>query len=350
MIQILLTDIQMLDLFLRFAAVGQMLLLIVLVWYLGPTLCKTSLCLLLLCSIAYLLLTAPVANVHYGWLRPPLLLLTDLSSYALLVVYWATVHHRSLHGNLPLWSKFLLGLWFIWLGYFFLVEQGKGVFHDIHHGILLSLLVYIVIDAFSGLKDDLVERRRRVRLSVIAAGSLYMALLTLVELVLLSLKDHWIFSVANAAMFFIVCLIISGYSISGLRRSQQDATAAPQPGNQQQRPTMKQSAVVTRLKDKMETGLYAINGLSIKQLATEVDVPEHQLRRVINVELGFDNFSHFLNSYRISAVCKKLADPRNQQQPVLTLAFEAGFNSIAPFNRAFKQVTGITPSKYRNQF
>jgi AraC-like DNA-binding protein len=33
--------------------------------------------------------------------------------------------------------------------------------------------------------------------------------------------------------------------------------------------------------------------------------------------------------------------------PILTVALDAGFGSIGPFNRAFKAHTGLTPSEYR---
>jgi len=35
--------------------------------------------------------------------------------------------------------------------------------------------------------------------------------------------------------------------------------------------------------------------------------------------------------------------------PVLTLALDAGFNSLGPFNRAFKAATGLTPSEFRRR-
>ena len=35
--------------------------------------------------------------------------------------------------------------------------------------------------------------------------------------------------------------------------------------------------------------------------------------------------------------------------PVLTIALDTGFQSIGPFNRAFKAHTGLTPTEYRKQ-
>jgi AraC-like DNA-binding protein len=33
--------------------------------------------------------------------------------------------------------------------------------------------------------------------------------------------------------------------------------------------------------------------------------------------------------------------------PVLTIALDLGFGSIGPFNRAFKDATGMTPTEFR---
>ena len=42
-----------------------------------------------------------------------------------------------------------------------------------------------------------------------------------------------------------------------------------------------------------------------------------------------------------------LGDPAQAAVPILTIALDAGFGSIGPFNRAFKAHTGVTPSEYR---
>ena len=34
---------------------------------------------------------------------------------------------------------------------------------------------------------------------------------------------------------------------------------------------------------------------------------------------------------------------------MLTIALDAGFQSLAPFNRAFKADTGLTPTEFRRQ-
>jgi AraC-like DNA-binding protein len=94
---------------------------------------------------------------------------------------------------------------------------------------------------------------------------------------------------------------------------------------------------------------YLEPGLTIAALADKLNMPEHRLRRLINQHLGFRNFSDFLNHHRITAAQARLADTEARHVPVLTIAMDLGYGSLGPFNRAFKERTGLTPSEYRRQ-
>jgi AraC-like DNA-binding protein len=82
-------------------------------------------------------------------------------------------------------------------------------------------------------------------------------------------------------------------------------------------------------------------------LSQKLDIPEYRLRHLINRQLGHRNFSAFVNSYRLAEAEAALSDPSQVAVPILTIALDAGFGSIGPFNRAFKAHTGLTPSEYR---
>src|SRR5207247_2424158 len=92
---------------------------------------------------------------------------------------------------------------------------------------------------------------------------------------------------------------------------------------------------------------YRREGLTIGLLSAELDVPEYRLRQLINEGLGHRNFNAFLNRYRIEEAKAALADPEQNEVPVLTIAMDTGFQSIGPFNRAFKAATDLTPSEFR---
>ncbi len=55
-------------------------------------------------------------------------------------------------------------------------------------------------------------------------------------------------------------------------------------------------------------------------------------------------FNDYINEYRIEALKILLKDPKSKNFTLLSLAFEAGFNSKASFNRAVKKFTGKSPS------
>jgi len=104
-----------------------------------------------------------------------------------------------------------------------------------------------------------------------------------------------------------------------------------------------------KLLGMMDDGYYRETGLTISMLAQSLDYPEHRVRRLINGHLGYRNYSAFLNSYRIAAAMEQLADPEFARTPVLTIALDLGYASLGPFNRAFKDVAGMTPTDFRRQ-
>lgn len=85
--------------------------------------------------------------------------------------------------------------------------------------------------------------------------------------------------------------------------------------------------------------------LTRDSLARNLDTSPRTLSRVLNEGLG-QSFNEFVNRLRVQAVAAELAD-RSRDRDLLQIAFDAGFNSKASFNRAFKVYTGQTPSDFR---
>jgi AraC-like DNA-binding protein len=94
---------------------------------------------------------------------------------------------------------------------------------------------------------------------------------------------------------------------------------------------------------------YRTEDLTLAALASRLAVPEYRLRRLINRRLGHRNFNAFVNGFRLDEARAALRDPTRRALPVLTIALEAGFQSIGPFNRAFKAATGFTPTEFRKE-
>ncbi len=94
---------------------------------------------------------------------------------------------------------------------------------------------------------------------------------------------------------------------------------------------------------------YLEPGLSIADLAKKLAMPQYRLRHLVNKKLGYRNFNALLNEYRIGDACAMLSDLDKNQTPVLTIALTVGYQSIAPFNQAFRELKGITPTEFRKQ-
>jgi AraC-like DNA-binding protein len=127
-----------------------------------------------------------------------------------------------------------------------------------------------------------------------------------------------------------------------LPRSEGDAPLASEPKTT---PQAVNPSLLSRLEQLMtKERIFRQEGMTIGALASRLAVPEERLRRAINEGLGYRNFNAFINHYRLEAA---LSDPSQHDVPVLTIAMDAGFQSLGPFNRAFKADTGTTPTEYR---
>lgn len=112
----------------------------------------------------------------------------------------------------------------------------------------------------------------------------------------------------------------------------------------------KDIAIYERLIDVMEQeAAYTDHGLSIRALSERIGVPEHRLRILINQTMGYRNFPSFVNNYRIAYAKHVLADLEMARLPIVSIAMDAGFQTLSTFNRAFKAAEGETPSVFRER-
>ncbi len=85
--------------------------------------------------------------------------------------------------------------------------------------------------------------------------------------------------------------------------------------------------------------------LTLGILAKKLQTNASFLSKVINNGFGV-NFNDFINGFRVREVKTLLAEPANLNITIMSLAYEAGFNSKATFNRAFKKLTGQNPKDF----
>ena len=90
---------------------------------------------------------------------------------------------------------------------------------------------------------------------------------------------------------------------------------------------------------------YLEPSLTIHDLAAKMEMPAHQLSKVINKEFRC-NFFEFINKYRIDDFKQRAFSPNYKNMTILAIALDCGFNSKSAFNRIFKDVTGLTPGDY----
>ena len=103
-------------------------------------------------------------------------------------------------------------------------------------------------------------------------------------------------------------------------------------------------ALAERIKDLMALDkLYQEPAFSRADLARELNVSENILSRVINCAFE-KSFRKLLNDHRVNEAQLLL---RNSTFQVTQIAFDVGFNSLASFNRVFKDTSGVAPTEYR---
>jgi AraC-like DNA-binding protein len=219
--------------------------------------------------------------------------------------------------------------------------------------LVLGFIALAVGQTIASWPADLVEGRRRLRVFIVGAAALYGGSNAILQ-ILISGRDAA--DVANTANAAVLAGIVTAICYSMLRVAAPDlfpiasvvpaVTTAPGPS------IVAQDAADQRLVDALtrlmaDERIYRHDNITIGTLATKLAVPEYKLRRLINQRLGYRNFNVFLNNHRIEEAKAALADPSQAEVPVITIAMDAGFQSLGPFNRAFKATTGVTPTEYR---
>ncbi|MGR4926929.1 helix-turn-helix domain-containing protein [Bradyrhizobium sp. CAR08] len=217
--------------------------------------------------------------------------------------------------------------------------------------IVLGFIALAIVQTIGSWSADLVERRRRVRVFIVCAAALYGGLNALLQI----LAGSDVGDVANTVNTGVLASIVAAIAYAMMRVDGADlfpAAAEAAPAIAASQPIIGEDAADQKLIDALmrlmaDERIYRQENISIGVLAGRLKIPEYRLRRLINQGLGYRNFNVFLNNHRIEEAKAALADPAQAKVPVITIAMDSGFQSLGPFNRAFKAVTGVTPTEYR---
>lgn len=245
-----------------------------------------------------------------------------------------------------------------------------------HQLVVVTLILHVVYLAIRDFNGDLVEARRRFRCTVATLIPILALAVVVVETGLFGIRISNDLLLLQAITLF---LLVGGFAhwmllprkdlfaehlVQGddkiqLHEPLQSSTnpamvhneSTPIAEDRQDRAGASSidRLEIDRLLKLMVSGVYRKPGLTVGGLANELSIPEHRLRKLINEQLGHRNFTAYLNEYRISEVKSRLADPASARIQIAQIAYEAGFNSIGPFNRAFRQATEQTPTEFRRQ-
>jgi AraC-like DNA-binding protein len=202
--------------------------------------------------------------------------------------------------------------------------------------------------AWRGRAGDLVEARRNLRGRFIFATGFYVLLVTVTGYIAnFERGPSLLFGIVSFGVPFLAAALC--IAMFGIR--QQDLYAAPAVlDGSAAGMDEAQIRLSVKLHDHMERNMpHRDETLTIATLAARLGEQEYRLRRLINGQLGHRNFAAFLNGYRLAEVKAALSDPTQKEVPILTIALDAGFGSLGPFNRAFREAEGMTPSLYRAQ-
>jgi AraC-like DNA-binding protein len=218
--------------------------------------------------------------------------------------------------------------------------------------LLVLLMGHAALLAIRDLGDDLVEPRRRFRVVFAALIGVTGIVLAFAEILYANQSFPPIAFLVQSIAFLALSFAFAIWTL------QTDPVLfAKSPGNDEASRQMQaldagtiageDSDLAKRLTELMEAGIYRETVLTVGGLADRLKTPEHRLRKLINNGLGYRNFTGFLNAYRLEDAKTALADPKQARVQILMIALDLGFGSIAPFNRAFKLATGMTPTAYR---
>lgn len=104
---------------------------------------------------------------------------------------------------------------------------------------------------------------------------------------------------------------------------------------------------LNRLLEAMKTEKpYREGDLTVQKLAESLSIPVNHLSQIINERLG-QNFTDFINAYRVKEVQEMMVDPSRKHYSLLAIAEEVGFKSKSAFNAVFKKHANMTPSEFR---
>lgn len=96
------------------------------------------------------------------------------------------------------------------------------------------------------------------------------------------------------------------------------------------------------VKEKM----YLRHNLTMHQLAKLINTNTSYLSKIIQKTYNM-NFPAFLNTMRINEAKNIIENPQHKNCVISAIAQKCGYKNKSTFNKAFKNIVGLTPKAYR---
>lgn len=215
----------------------------------------------------------------------------------------------------------------------------------------LGFVCLAIYWTFSGWRADLVEDRRVFRWFVIGVQGVLIFFVLFLENFLLT-GGVQAYSSARELTVYAIALLAFGMLVVSMKFDYVSLTQAIRKvtEREEEEEQTRSPFDVNSFNALFRGGaMYREAGLTIAVLAQKLGMPEYRLRSFIHKELGYRNFNAMLHVYRVDEACAILADSQQSHLPVLTVALSVGYQSITPFNNAFRELKGVTPSEFRKR-
>ena len=218
------------------------------------------------------------------------------------------------------------------------------VFSNVASLVCIAAIVSVWHEALSGFSKIRTQQERRFRIIFLSVYSIPVAVAVLWVLGAEagSFAGQW----NDTLLTFCAFIGLAGSRLAVEYRLRTSSAQTNHGVNNDQDAEQLASQVLQALKND---ALLTQPNLKVADLANHIGAQEYKVTRCITSELHFRNFNHMLNKHRIERATRTLKQPKNDHLNVATIAFDCGFNSLGPFNRAFKQHTGMTPREFRQE-
>lgn len=334
----IMTELAKLEVFLRGGAIATLLFCATVFASRGPLNRKDgSVAVLCLGLCAYMMVSSPSIGIEAGIVFT---VLVAISAIVPVLVYWTALELFQDNPIFARWQFVVCGLIIAtaWLSF---TSISLGAVRGICVIALFSHLVAVVI---LGHEDDLIETRRRFRRWFLLAVACFAIVITILEATGADRGLPVVFYLLHALVFW---GLAAAFLLWAVRVDPTIWLISRKNALQNGEISPIQRALIGRINAAMAEKLWEREGLTLSQMAQALDTQEHRLRSAINQGMGHRNFSSFINGYRIARAKELLSNPSLPERTVLSVAYDVGFASLGPFNRAFREATGQTPTEYR---